>query len=63
MSDLWIMQWITDIVVITGGMISWLHTWVNNKSQKDHLRQLFFEWLLAGDCVLIPAWTEKKASV
>jgi hypothetical protein len=41
----------TNLVVIPGGMISQLQVLdiVVNKLFKDHLKQLYSEWLLAGD--------------
>jgi hypothetical protein len=34
-----------------------------NKPFKDHLKQLYSEWLLAGDHILKPSGTIKKPSV
>jgi hypothetical protein len=55
----------TDLVVTPGGMTSQLHVLdvVVNKHFKDHLKQLYSEWLLAGDHILTPTGKIKKPSV
>jgi hypothetical protein len=55
----------TDLVVVPGGMTSQLQVLdvVVNKPFKDHLKQLYSEWLLAGDHSLTPAEKIKKTSV
>jgi hypothetical protein len=55
----------TDLVVIPRGMISQLQVLdvVVNKLFKDHLKQLYSEWLLSGDHALSPAGRIKKPSV
>jgi hypothetical protein len=55
----------TDLMVITGGMISELQVLhvVVNKSLKDHLKQLYSEWLSAEDHALTPDERNKKSSV
>jgi hypothetical protein len=55
----------TDLVVIPSGMTSQLHVLdvVVNKLFKDHLKQLYSEWLLSGDHALTPAGRIKKPSV
>jgi hypothetical protein len=47
----------TGLVVILGGMTSQLQVLgvVVNKPFKDHLKQLYSEWLLSGDHTLTPA--------
>jgi hypothetical protein len=54
----------TDVVVISGGMTSQLQVLdvVVNKPFKDHLKQLFSEWLLTGDHTLTPDGRIKKNS-
>jgi hypothetical protein len=55
----------TDLVVIPGGMTLQLQVLdvVVNKPFKDHLKQLYSEWLLKGDHALSPAGRIKKPSV
>jgi hypothetical protein len=55
----------TDLVVIPGGMTSQLQVLdvVVNRPFKDHLKQLYSEWLLSGDHALTPAGRIKKPSV
>jgi hypothetical protein len=52
----------TDLVVIPGGMTSQLLVLANNHF-RHYLKQLYSEWLLAGDYVLTPAGTIRKPSV
>jgi hypothetical protein len=53
----------TDLVVTPGGMTSQLQVLevVVNKSFKDHLKQIYSEWLLAGDHILTPTGKIKEA--
>lgn len=55
----------TDLVVIPGGMTSQLQVLdvVVNKPFKDHLRQLYTDWLLKGNHALTPSGKLKKAPV
>jgi hypothetical protein len=55
----------TDLVVIPGGITSQLQVLevVVNKPFKDHLKQLYSEWPLAGDHILTPTGKIKKPSV
>jgi hypothetical protein len=55
----------TDLVVIPGGITSELQVLdvVANKPFKDHLRQLYNDWLLEGNHVLTPGGKLKKPSV
>jgi hypothetical protein len=55
----------TDLVVVPRGMTSQLQVLdvVVNKLFKDHLKQLYSEWLLAGDHILMPTGKIKKPSV
>ena len=55
----------TDLVVIPGGMSSQLQVLdvVVNKPFKDHLRQLYNDWLLEGYHALTPSGKLKKPSV
>jgi hypothetical protein len=54
----------TDIVLIPGGMTSQLQVLdvVVKKLFKDHLQQLYSEWLFNGDHALTPAGRIKKPS-
>jgi hypothetical protein len=54
-----------DLVVIPDGMTSQLQVLVVvvNKPFKDHLKQLYSEWLLSGDHALTPAGRIKKPGV
>jgi hypothetical protein len=54
----------TDLMVIPGGMTTQLQVLdvVVNKPFKDHLNQLYSEWLLAGDHILTPTGKIKKPS-
>jgi hypothetical protein len=55
----------TDLVVIPRGMNSQLRFLdaVVKKPFKDYLKQLYSEWLLAGDHILTPTGKIKKCSV
>jgi hypothetical protein len=55
----------TDLVVIPREMTSQLQVLdvVVNKLFKDHLEQLYSEWLLAGDRILMPTGKINKPSV
>jgi hypothetical protein len=55
----------TDLVLISEGMTSQLQVpdVVVNKPFKDHLKQLYSEWLLAGGHVLTPTGKVKKPSI
>ena len=54
-----------DLVIIPGGMILHLQVLdvVVNKPFKDHLKQLYSEWLLKQDHAFSPAGRIKKPSV
>jgi hypothetical protein len=47
-----------DLVVIPGGMTSELQVLddVVNKLFRDHLKQLYSEWVLTADHTLTPSW-------
>jgi len=55
----------TDLVIIPGGVTVQLQVLdvVVNKLFKDHLKQLYSEWLLKGDHALTPAGRIKKPNV
>jgi hypothetical protein len=55
----------TDLVVIPGGMTSQLQVLdvAVNKPFKDHLRQLYNDWLLEGNHALTPGGKLKKPSI
>lgn len=55
----------SDMVTIPGGMTSQLQVLdvCVNKPFKDHLRCLYSEWLISGNCPLTPAGKIKKPSV
>lgn len=55
----------TDLVIIPGGMTSQLQVLdvVVNKPFKDHLRQQYSDWLLAGNHSLTPTGKIKKPSI
>jgi len=55
----------TNLVVIPGGMTLQLQVLdvMVNKPFKDHLKQLYSEWLLKGDHALSPDGRIKKPSV
>ena len=55
----------TDIVVMPDGITSQLHVLhvVVNKPFRDHLQQLYSEWLLTGDCALTTAGRITESSV
>jgi hypothetical protein len=55
----------TDLVVMPGGMTSQLQVLdvVVNKPFKHHLKQLYSEWLLAGDHILTPTGKIRKPTV
>jgi len=55
----------TDLIVIPGGMTSQLQVLdvVVNKPFKDHLQQLYNDWLLKGNRALTPGGKLKKPSV
>jgi hypothetical protein len=51
----------TDLVVMPRGIS---HSYIIvNMPFKNHLKQLYSEWLLAGHCVLTPPGTIKKPSI
>jgi hypothetical protein len=52
----------TNLVVIPGGMTSQLQVLdvVVNKPFKDHLRQLYNDWILEGNHALTPCGKLKK---
>jgi hypothetical protein len=55
----------TDLVIIPGGVTLQLQVLdvVVNKPFKDHIKQLYSEWLLKGNHALTPAGRIKKPSV
>jgi hypothetical protein len=60
MSDLWFMQW---ILTLWSCLEEIRHNYiVVNKPFKNHLEQLYSEWLLGGHYVLTPSGTIRKPS-